>query len=364
MASSPPLIHVTNYEYNAADELLRLTRNFREPPGDPVLFAGPGAPNTPTAFVTSFSYDGNGSRTSKTADEQPHPTAYTWDARQRMTSVVTGPEVFTAGYDPFHQRVKVREGRKERITLVDGGITANRLLYTEEGSDKGSGKGMSARREIWLGGQRVGAVSNGSLTLYHADALGSVIAQSDVSGSLHRTYYKPFGEARSGSDRTPDANRIGFAGALGIEHDLISGMHFMWFRMYVSNDAIFISREPLVFRWSGQLRYGYAFSNPVRWSDSSGPDPLNDELGELDRLAADGDQEAAAKAAQMRNDLAASTTNKEIVLSGCADASDVINTVAKYVGELANVIINPGKKIVWPAIKQILRPQELGKDFE
>jgi RHS repeat-associated protein len=277
MASSPPLIHVTNYEYNAADELLRLTRNFREPPGDPVLFAGPGAPTSPTAFVTSFSYDGNGSRTTKVADEQPHPTAYTWDARQRMTSVTTGSEVFTAGYDPFHQRIKVKEGQKERITLVDGGITANRLLYTEEGSGKGSGKGTSISREIWLGGQRVGAVSNGSLTLYHADALGSVIAQSNLSGTVHRTFYKPFGEVSHEHFRLGGSFRTGFVGASGVQRDRIVTLYYMWYRYQEPGTGAFVLRDPLghfaphYLAYRGdRARYAYASNAPTGLIDPAG----------------------------------------------------------------------------------------------
>src|SRR5207253_1376141 len=149
-------------------------RNFREKAAPPnALMAGPGAPTSATYFVTTFTFDGSGSRTAKAPDDAP-ATTYTWDPQERLLGVADGGKpIESAGYDAYARRTTLVEGTDSTRFLYDGAQVNNR--YYEVRSSNGSGAGS---RELWLGVILVGVVSQGNVECFQSDALSSVTAKT------------------------------------------------------------------------------------------------------------------------------------------------------------------------------------------
>ncbi len=272
----------TTYEYNAANELIRLIRDFQDLTGPPPhLFVGPGAPSGTTLFITNFIYDGNGSRIQMDDHEDPS-TQYLWDFRERLIKVSEGKMDLQANaYDPFNHRTILREGKAETTFLYDG-IEINRNLV--EFSPKGQ---APLRRHLWLGGQKVGTVLGGQLQFLMMDAIGSVVAITNHSGAvIQRAFYKPFGEVSTRGSQAPSTDRAGFVGSLGVQHDGSTGLYYMWNRFYEADVGMFLTVDPtlrnplsVILLPSGGsfirqndlfTPYRYVINNPVNSTDPSG----------------------------------------------------------------------------------------------
>ena len=102
--------------------------------------------------------------------------------------------------------------------------------------------------------------------VFHTDALGSVVAMSDESGTDVQNYtYAAFGEIREQAGA--DMNRITYTAreALG------DALGFYYYRNRIMDPATgrFISEDPLGFI-DGPNRYLYVGNNPLYWLDPFG----------------------------------------------------------------------------------------------
>ena len=121
------------------------------------------------------------------------------------------------------------------------------------------------------GAQTVVATFNGPSTInyYHTDALGSVRAITDASGStVQRLDYFPFGETNASLSGDPRK-------FIGGERDAETAFDYLGARYYRNVWGRFTSVDPIVSAGAitnPQLwnRYAYALNSPLRFSDPSG----------------------------------------------------------------------------------------------
>jgi RHS repeat-associated protein len=107
---------------------------------------------------------------------------------------------------------------------------------------------------------------------YHLDALGSVRAVTNQSGTVVRTHdYRPFGE---GENPAAGSEPTRFTGK---ERDAESGLDYFGARYYASRSARFTTADPAhvggnIFDPQSWNAYAYARNNPLRYTDPSGTD--------------------------------------------------------------------------------------------
>jgi RHS repeat-associated protein len=193
-------------------------------------------------------------------------TIYFWDGKARLRKAVLpdGTQIIY-GYDYTGHRVSrqlVKNGRtvESRSYLYSGNqvveetLNGQRLALYSWGPD-----GLIARTE-----------PNGHSLFYLKDGLGSVMAIIDEKANIVQSYeYSAFGLNLSGKDAV---NQFQFAGGLGVQTDMDTGLELMGARWYDPTIGRFISEDPI--RWSGSdsNMFRYAFNNPVLYTDPSGLD--------------------------------------------------------------------------------------------
>ena len=108
-----------------------------------------------------------------------------------------------------------------------------------------------------------------TVTYFHTDALGSVVAASDESGSLlWRKSYSPYGEKVA--DGEGDTNAVSFTGK---KHDDVTGLTYFGARYYDPEVGRFMGMDPANFVEINPIsfnRYAYASDNPYKYVDPDG----------------------------------------------------------------------------------------------
>lgn len=183
--------------------------------------------------------------------------SFQYDLLGRMTSS-DGDEYFYDG-----------NGSRYKASYSDGD---SYFFYSRDGKLISSFEGSSAINYIYLNGAVVAKhnYTEGGLDFFHTDALGSVVAKTDVGGVLvSESRYTPFGLS-SYSGSPGQSGDIGFAGDLE-EHD--TGLVYMKARFYDPSLGRFYSSDPVDFRVSDATsfnKYIYAANNPLKYIDPNG----------------------------------------------------------------------------------------------
>lgn len=270
-------VHITDYEYDEGDELLKLTQDFRDSPASAPglvdcpdnitseLLAGPGAP--PTQYVTTFTYDGNGARVTKAPDTGAE-TAYAWDTQERLSQVAEGSRILESNaYDPFARRSSLTADGTPTLILAD----ATRLINASLVEFTPGTKNASPVRRLWVSHRLMGSIIANRSELLLVDALGSVAATAGSNASVtSRSFYQPFGETRAQGAEAGAASAIGFVGSLGVRQDASSLLGYMWRRFYNARQGDFLSRDPLETILAAKYMYGR--NSPMRYIDPLGLD--------------------------------------------------------------------------------------------
>ncbi|MDP2999874.1 MAG: RHS repeat-associated core domain-containing protein, partial [Bryobacterales bacterium] len=250
----------------------------------------------------TFAYDKNGNLVRRTAPNGT--TTYTWNAENQLVRVeLPGGGAVTYKYDPFGRRIEKNVNGRVTAWLYD---RDNILAEMDE-------SGLVRARYTHGAGidQPLALDRDGQAWFLQADAGGNVVALSDASGNLVRSFaYDSWGRLLSAEESGP-ASPFRFAGR---EYDPESGLYYMRARYYDPAVGRFIAADPLdlpgmlvsgqsksnerallpqaaaeVLRRAGQgpiswLRaqaqrvperlnaYAYAGNNPLRWRDPSGLD--------------------------------------------------------------------------------------------
>ena len=108
-----------------------------------------------------------------------------------------------------------------------------------------------------------------TVTYYHTDALGSVVAASDEAGNLvWRKSYSPYGEKLS--DGESGENKVSYTGK---KHNEVTGLTYFGARYYDPEVGRFMGMDAVGFEEGNPMtfnRYAYAFDNPFKFIDPDG----------------------------------------------------------------------------------------------
>ncbi|MBS1868275.1 MAG: RHS repeat protein [Actinobacteria bacterium] len=183
-------------------------------------------------------------------------TTYAWDARDQLASTA-GPGLnLSYAYDPFGRRIgKTVNGQQTRYAYIganvaqelSGGLVASNMLSGLAMDD------LFARTEA------------GSTSSYLTDALGSVLALSDSTGTATTSYtYGPFGETSASGAASTSAFQF-----TGRENDA-NGLYNNRARYYSPDMQRFTSEDPIGMAGSGTNLYRYVNNDPLDYIDPTG----------------------------------------------------------------------------------------------
>jgi RHS repeat-associated protein len=209
----------------------------------------------------ALTYDRNGNLLAKTTATGVE--SYEYDARDLLAETQSGSSISGRyAYDPFGRRyVKIGlEGVRQY--LYDETSTLHEL----DGDD------LEVAKYEYGGDSLLSFVRRDEPRRFdHQDALGSVVALSDSSGSVVARYHlDAWGRYRVPSELSASANRFGFTGYL---FDQETDLYYAKARFYDPEIGRFTSQDSYL----GKIdepptlhRYVYAHANPTRFVDPTG----------------------------------------------------------------------------------------------
>jgi RHS repeat-associated protein len=243
------------YEYDAAGRRTRIGGSLAST-GLPqaVSTTSYNAANHQTGFGSqTLSYDNNGNLTSDGAN------TFTWNARNQLVSM-SGPGLTASfQYDALGRRRSKTINGNTLSFLYDG------LNIVQEQS------GGSAFGNMLTGGvdQFFSRTDAGGTVTPLADALGSVVGQTDVAGNIQTQYtYEPFGNTVTSG--VANANSQKYTG----REDDGTGLYFYRARYYSPALQRFITEDPIGLL-GGINSYAFVDNNPLCFSDPLGLKPDN-----------------------------------------------------------------------------------------
>jgi len=219
---------------------------------------------------TDFTYDANGNQTSK------GDMTFTWDYQNRLVQVNNPryPVPSTFAYDGDGKRISKTDSKGTRNYIYDG---VDVVLETD-------GNGSLTREYFSLAGgiickeEKLSSGITSKEYMLH-DYLGSTIFVLDSEGNvLSNYYYEPFGECWNATS-DPTGN-IRFTGK---EYEEDTGLYYFAARWYDAEIGRFVSQDP-----TEPLSYIYCFNNPMKYVDPSGlrppPGAPQEEIDEYERM--------------------------------------------------------------------------------
>jgi len=191
-------------------------------------------------LTTSYGYNAVNELTSSTG------TAYTYDARGNLTTKVKGADTWSYTYDKAN---RLLEAKKNNATLGiytydANGIRAKKVEHSETTIYLALGHkvlyektGAVSTKHIFADSQRIAAVTDGVISYFHNDHLGSTRAVTSSSGTLLSAMStKPFGETHSPAVSTDYL-------FTGKELD-DTGLYYFASRYYDASVGRFTSQDP------------------------------------------------------------------------------------------------------------------------
>ncbi|MFD7242355.1 RHS repeat-associated core domain-containing protein [Streptomyces massasporeus] len=206
--------------------------------------------------TANWSYDKIGNETAGASTPEGTRTGETWSDYSQLTSITVAGKTYTGQYGSTDQ--------SERIKLGDTFFHNGPLGLSAKTT---AGVDMGFNREP--GGTLNSMTTGGKSYYYLTDAIGSVVALADETGTKVNTYaYSPRGVERgTTTEKTPQPYR--FAG--GFQDP--TGLYHFSARYYDPNIGRFTSPDP-----SGQEKnpYLYAEGDPVNRIDPTGTLSIGD----------------------------------------------------------------------------------------
>ncbi|MGE0452401.1 MAG: RHS repeat-associated core domain-containing protein [Vicinamibacteria bacterium] len=200
----------------------------------------------------AFTYDANGNMAQKV--EGGDTWAYEWTVENELKRVLKNAvEQASFKYDPSGRRVEKVVGGVTTTYTYDG----KNILRQVAGSTttlfvQGAGIDEPLASEV-----------SGTLSYYHADALGSIVKVTNQSVStIHSYQYDAWGNILAGGTLAGPA-------FTGREWDPEIGLYYYRARYYDPSVGRFAAEDPIGLE-GGWNRFGYALSNPVIYTDPDG----------------------------------------------------------------------------------------------
>lgn len=223
-----------------------------------------------SAGSTTFGYDDNGNRVSKTAGGQA--TAYTYDSDSRLVTVdlPSDPNDVVYVYDADGARVRRAKGNYS-TTYIAGLMEIDRNGTTV----------TQTRTSYMFAGTQVATRThvNPQTILVFDDHLGSShTAFNDTTDAVIRLRYFPWGKDRGSSGVWPSDRR--FTGQISDDTAASSGdidLLFYNARYYDPATGSFVAADTIVADPSHPTdlnRYAYVRNNPINFTDPSGHVPM------------------------------------------------------------------------------------------
>ncbi|TLS88917.1 hypothetical protein FD720_04165, partial [Photobacterium damselae subsp. damselae] len=128
-----------------------------------------------------------------------------------------------------------------------------------------AGTGQTQREYVWLDGQLVAYLVDGTVYHVHNDHLGTPQALTDETGAtVWKASYSPFGKATVTTEQIKFNLRFP-----GQYYDAETGLHYNWHRYYDPSLGRYLQSDRLGL-FDGMDTYGYVRGNPLVWSDPTG----------------------------------------------------------------------------------------------
>lgn len=203
-------------------------------------------------FGLSLTYDANGNLLTDGL------YSYTWDARNRLVALTSiGGLSASFQYDAFGRRTKKTVNGASTDYLYDGLNLARETAGTAPTATYLNGLYLDEQFRRTDNGT---GTSNDFLT----DALGSVLALTDGTGTVQTSYtYEPFGSTTQAG--VASANPVQYTGR---ENDG-TGLYYYRARYYSPQHQRFISSDPIGLA-GGLNTYAYVENNPISFVDPYG----------------------------------------------------------------------------------------------
>ncbi|MCP4347388.1 MAG: RHS repeat-associated core domain-containing protein, partial [Desulfobacterales bacterium] len=193
-------------------------------------------------------------------------TLYDYSSRGELLSV-TLPDSTVIEYvhDPYGRRI----AKKKNGTVVEKYLWQGRtrLLAVYDKDDR-----LLMRFEYADGRMPVSMLTDNDSVYYLSyDQVGSLRIVTDISGkTVKKLDYDSFGNVYYDSDPAFEIP-FGFAGGL---HDRDTGLVRFGYRDYDPDAGRWTAKDPILFVGRDTDLYGYAFNNPVNYTDSNGLAPI------------------------------------------------------------------------------------------
>lgn len=211
--------------------------------------------------VTSYTYDANGNRSSKT--EGGVTTSYAYDFDNHLVQVSTPTATVGAyGYSGDGLRVSKTTSAGANGFVYDG----MKLLQEEDGT--GATTVTYTSRGGRVSSKLLGIRQGSSSRVPLLDALGSVRILLDAAQNFTDGYaFDAFGNQISGGE---DANPYRYVGAYGYYLDGETGLDLLTARYYDAAVGRFLTRDPIGFKGGDWSLNGYVRNHPTLKLDASG----------------------------------------------------------------------------------------------
>ena len=238
----------------------------------------------------TYQYDSNGNR--KVLETADSKTEYSYDEKSNRLLQEKGKAETHYNYDDNGNIIKdghhqYQYDARNRLVGVDGIISyklndlgqrisktttsgTHYFIYGRGGKLLGEydQQGKVIQEHIYFKSIPVGVIDRGSLHYVHADHLRTPRLITDQSGAIKwRWESSPFGEGQ------PESNGVAYHLRFpGQYFDNETGLHYNYFRDYNPSTGRYIESDPIGLL-GGFNTYGYAYQNPLRFTDIFGLEP-------------------------------------------------------------------------------------------
>ena len=220
-------------------------------------------PNSLNQYATvggvSYGYDGNGNLTSGNG-------TFTYDAQNRLVTATVGSNSDQYSYDPKNRVVERQLNGTPTFYIYDGW---NLIEERDNAGDVLATYVDGVRQD-----ELISRATSAGTIYYHQNALGSIVALTNTSGTIVENYkYDIYGNASitsgSGSPLTTSAygNRFMFTGR---EYLPEVNLYDYRNRVYSAILGRFLQTDPMRFNAGDVNIYRYVSNNPVNHVDPSG----------------------------------------------------------------------------------------------